>query len=196
MARPAGAEAALIAIARRLSITALLAAMATLPLAQDRAIASPEGDSSASASSAAEPAGVEPTVEPGADKPALHPAASAAEPALISLDQARRLPAALRLADRQRVMAAQETQSRAPSAEALGPERSLSERLDLRLRPAPLAPPAQPGQRRGSGDVVFSLPLGEWWSLRTGVRVDYDDRPLDGTLDVDGAPTLGVGVRF
>jgi hypothetical protein len=43
---------------------------------------------------------------------------------------------------------------------------------------------------------VISLPIGKWWQLRTGVRVDYEDRLRDGTLQVEGIPTVGIGVRF
>ena len=60
----------------------------------------------------------------------------------------------------------------------------------------PLAAHAQPGQRLGHGDAVLSLPIGQWWRLRTGVRVDYENRLRDGSLQVDGIPTVGIGVRF
>ncbi len=48
----------------------------------------------------------------------------------------------------------------------------------------PLTAAAQPGQRLGHGDVVLLLPIGQWWQLR------------DGTLQVGGIPTVGIGVRF
>lgn len=121
--------------------------------------------------------------------------ASRAEPVRISLKQARALPEAERLADGQRLLLP-ESPRRASAAPTLPDESWLSERLDLHLEPALLAPHAQPGQRLGHGDVVFSLPLGEWLRLRTGVRVDYENLPRDGAWQVEGAPTVGVGLRF
>ena len=89
-----------------------------------------------------------------------------------------------------------ESPRRASAAPTLPDESWLSERLDLRLEPTPLSPHAQPGQRLGHGDVVFSLPLGVWWRLRTGVRVDYENLPRDGAWQVEGVPTVGIGLRF
>ena len=106
---------------------------------------------------------------------------SHAEPIRVSSDQAKALL---------------ESQRRASVAPTLLDESRLSDLLDLRLQPMPLVAPAQPGQRLGYGDVVLWLPIGEWWQLRTGVRVDYEKRPSNGTWQVEGMPTVGIGVRF
>jgi hypothetical protein len=119
-----------------------------------------------------------------------------AEPIGVSLAQAKVLPAAERLADGRRLLVLPESQRLAPAAPTLPDESRLTKLLDLRLRPMPLAAAAQPGQRLGHGDAVLSLPIGQWWQLRTGVRLDYENRLRDGTLQVEGIPTVGIGVRF
>ena len=43
---------------------------------------------------------------------------------------------------------------------------------------------------------MLSLPIGNWWHLRTGVRLDYDNRPRDGSWKVEGMPSVGIDVRF
>ena len=90
----------------------------------------------------------------------------------------------------------QESQRLASAAPALPDESRLTNLLDLRLQPTPLAPPVQPGQRVGYGDAVLSLPIGKWLQLRTGVRVDYENHQRNGVWQVDGMPTVGIGVRF
>jgi hypothetical protein len=77
-------------------------------------------------------------------------------------------------------------------AEGLG----LAERIDLRLRPARLQAPVEPGQRRGHGNLDLALPLAGPFELRPGVRVDYQNRPADDAWELDGTPMLGLGVRF
>jgi hypothetical protein len=86
-------------------------------------------------------------------------------------------------------------------AKALPRVERLADLLDLRLRPMPLVPPAQPGQRLGHFEVELSLPMGKWiewkrWELRTGVRLAYENRPRDGIWQVEGMPTVGIGLRF
>jgi hypothetical protein len=121
---------------------------------------------------------------------------SHAEPIRVSSAQAKALPAAESLADGRRLPALPESQRSASVAPTLPDESRFPELLDLHLRPMPLVAPAQPGQRLGYGDVVLWLPIGEWWQLRTGVRVDYENRPRNGTWQVEGIPTVGIGVRF
>jgi hypothetical protein len=92
---------------------------------------------------------------------------------------------------------------RVSSAQPKSPPRAarLADMLDLHLRPMPLVPPAQPGQRLGHFDVELSLPIGKWtnwkfWELRTGLRLAYENRPRDGIWQVEGMPTVGIGLRF
>jgi len=119
-----------------------------------------------------------------------------AEPTRISLAQAKVLPAAERLADGRPLLVLPESQRRASVAPMLLDEGRLTDLLDLRLRPTSLSAPAEPGQRLGHGDAVLSLPIGQWLQLRTGVRLDYEDSPSDASLQVEGMPTVGIGVRF
>ena len=121
---------------------------------------------------------------------------SHAEPIRISLDQAKTLPAPEELADGQRPLVLPESQRSALVAPTLPDKSRLTNLLDLRLQPTPLASPAEPGQRLGHGDAVLSLPIGQWLQLRTGVRLDYESHPRNGAWQVDGAPTVGIGVRF
>ena len=121
---------------------------------------------------------------------------SHAEPLDISLEEAKMLPVAEELADGQRPLALPESQRSASVAPMLLEESRLSKRLNLLLRPTPLTSPAEPGQRAGHGDVLLSLLIGEWWQLRTGVRLDYDNRPHNGSWKVEGIPTVGIDLRF
>lgn len=93
----------------------------------------------------------------------------------------------------------------APLAVASGPPRPaevrarpsvLARLIRLRLAPAPLRSPAQPGWRMGYGDVTLMLPLAGPLELRTGVRLDYESRPEDGSWEADPVPTVGIGLRF
>jgi hypothetical protein len=185
---------------RQLSIAAMLAAAIALPLGWDLSreepIASPEAKAPLPTPAAAEPSGDDLPPPQTNPTPAPRQAAPPPEPVQISLAQAMRLPAAHRVAGGQPPPASSEGQ-RGPSAkEVLPDEGKLPELLDLRLRPMNLPPTAQPGQRLGHGDAVLSLPLGERWELRTGVRVDYENRPRDGIWELEGTPTLGIGFRF
>ena len=119
-----------------------------------------------------------------------------AEPVRISLDRAKTLPAPEELVDGQRPLVLPESQRSALVAPTLPDKSRLTNLLDLRLQPTPLASPAEPGQRLGHGDAVLSLPIGQWLQLRTGVRLDYEDIPGNGSLQVEGIPTVGIGVRF
>ena len=121
---------------------------------------------------------------------------SHAEPIRISLDQAKTLPAPEELADGQRPLVLPENQRRAWVAPTLPDESRLTNLLDLRLQPMHLAAPAPPGQHLGHGDAVLSLPIRKWLQLRTGVRVDYENHQRNGVWQVDGMPTVGIGVRF
>lgn len=72
----------------------------------------------------------------------------------------------------------------------------LADYVALRLRPAPLVAPAGPADRIGHGDMAIKLPVKGPLHLRTGVRVDYRNRPADASWELGGTPTLGFGGRF
>jgi hypothetical protein len=68
--------------------------------------------------------------------------------------------------------------------------------LDVDVQPVPVsaAAPVPRGSERTRGDVTVAVPLNSLVALRAGLRLDVDDRP--GSIDLDGAPTLGLEVRF